>query len=283
VGVTAVWGLTFTVVRDAVARYDVLGFLAIRFALAALILGPIGLPRLTRSGWRAAVLVGVALAGGYLLQTYGLKATTPTLSGLVTGLFVVFAPLCNRVLFGVRLSGRCWVAAGLSLLGLGLLTGAGVVPPNWGDALTLGCALCFGLHIALLDRTAHRHDTTGLAAGQLLTATVIFTMAWLASGHPTMPPREVWPAIAICGVVASALAFLVQTTAQRELPAIEIALILSLEPAFAVLFGWVLAGDRLIALQWLGAGLMLAALTWVSLPRAKAREGVVPAEGEGLS
>lgn len=280
VGVTAVWGLTFTVVRDAVARYDVLGFLTIRFALASLILAPIGLRRLTRAGGRAAILVGIALAGGYLLQTFGLRATKPTLSGLITGLFVVFAPLCNRVLFGVRLTARAWTATAVSVLGLGLLTGAGAVPPNWGDALTLGCALCFGLHIALLDRTANHHDTLGLAAGQLLTATVVFGIAWVATAPPGLPPREVWMAIVICGVVASALAFLVQTAAQRELPAIEVALILSLEPAFAVLFGWVLAGDRLAAVQWAGAGLMFAALTWVSLPAARPQEGLAEVEGE---
>lgn len=283
VGVTAVWGLTFTVVRDAVARYDVLGFLTIRFALASLVLAPIGLRRLTRAGGRAAVVVGLALAGGYLLQTIGLKSTTPTLSGLITGLFVVFAPLCNRLLFGVRLSARAWVATGTSLFGLGLLTGSGTTPPNWGDALTLGCALCFGLHIALLDRTANHHDTVGLAAGQLLTATIVFGVAWVATTDPHLPPVQVWPAVLVCGVVASALAFLVQTAAQRELPAIEVALILALEPAFAVLFGWLLAGDRLTPVQWCGAVLMLAALTWVSLTGTHRQEGAGERGGEEMS
>lgn len=280
VGVTAVWGLTFAVVRDAVAQYDVLGFLTIRFALAAVVLAPIGLRRLTRAGGRAAAAVGLALAGGYVLQTFGLKSTTPTLSGLITGLFVVFAPLCNRVLFGVRLSARAWAATGVSLFGLALLTRSGAAPPNWGDALTLGCALCFGLHIALLDRTANHHDTLGLTAGQLLTATVVFAVAWVATTDPHLPPLPVWPAVLICGLVASALAFLVQTAAQRELPAVEVALILALEPVFAVLFGWLLAGDRLAPVQWCGAALMLVALTWFSLIEVRPGDGGSERGGE---
>jgi drug/metabolite transporter (DMT)-like permease len=262
---SAFWGSTFTIVRGAMAHYDVLGFLAWRFALASLVLCPVGLPRLSRAGWRAGLGVGVVLAVAFLLQTWGLRTTIPTMSGLITGLFVIFSPLSSRVLFGIRLNPRCWLAVGVSLVGLAMLTGAGAATPHLGDVLTLGCAILFGLHIALLDRTAERHDPIGLAAVQLLTCALLFGAAWGCQGHVAVPPREVWLALAATGLFASAGAYLLQTAAQRELPALEVTLIFALEPAFAAFFGWLLAGDRLAALQLAGAVLMLGALGGASL------------------
>ncbi|MDE0506105.1 MAG: EamA family transporter, partial [Candidatus Poribacteria bacterium] len=89
--ITVVWGWTFVVVRDSVMAYSVLGFLALRFTIASLCLGPFSFKRLRRGTFVAGAGIGICLAGGYLLQTYGLRYTTPTNSGLITGLFVVFA------------------------------------------------------------------------------------------------------------------------------------------------------------------------------------------------
>src|SRR3712207_744152 len=92
VGVTAVWGWTFVVVQDAISSYGVLGFLALRFALASVALAPL-LPKMTRRTLLVGLGIGLVLGIGYLFQTLGLLHTTPTNSGLITGLFVVFAPL----------------------------------------------------------------------------------------------------------------------------------------------------------------------------------------------
>ena len=100
VAVTAVWGWTFVVVQDAIALYGVLPFLAVRFALAGAVLAPVYARRLTRRSLLVGGGIGVVLAAGYLFQTTGLLFTTPTNSGLITGLFVVFAPLADRLLFG---------------------------------------------------------------------------------------------------------------------------------------------------------------------------------------
>jgi drug/metabolite transporter (DMT)-like permease len=123
VGVTAIWGWTFVVVRDATAAYGVVGFLAIRFAIAAAALGPICLKRVTWRTLRAGAAIGVAMAAGYLLQTFGLQYTTPTNSGLITGLFVVFAPISAKAFFRVRMDWTLLVSVVISLIGLVLLTG----------------------------------------------------------------------------------------------------------------------------------------------------------------
>jgi drug/metabolite transporter (DMT)-like permease len=260
VAVTAVWGWTFVVVQDAIALYGVLPFLAVRFALAAAALAPFYAQKLTRRSLVVGGGIGVALAAGYLFQTMGLLYTTPTNSGLITGLFVVFAPLADRVLFGAEASRQVVVAVVLSLVGMVLLAGGGPDGVNAGDLLTLLCAAALGLHIALLSRYAAAHDAGGLTLAQILSMTAIFALAWPVFAPLEAPPAGVWVALVITGLLASAGAFLVQTTVQQRIPAARTAIILTMEPVFAALFGFWLAGDRLVAIQIVGAALILSAL-----------------------
>ena len=260
VAVTAVWGWTFVVVQDAIAIYGVLPFLAVRFSLAGAALAPIYAARLTRRSLLVGGGIGVVLAAGYLFQTTGLLFTTPTNSGLITGLFVVFAPLADRILFGVNTSRQVLLAVGLSLLGMVLLAGGGPEGANWGDLLTLLCAMALGLHIALLSRYAAGHDAGGLTLAQILAMALLFVVVWPFFEPVSLPPPGVWVALLVTGLLASAGAFLVQTTVQQRIPAARTAIILTMEPVFAALFGYWLAGDRLVAVQLFGAVLILSAL-----------------------
>jgi len=260
VAVTAVWGWTFVVVQDAIALYGVLPFLAVRFLLAGAALAPVCGGRLTRRSLLVGGGIGVVLAAAYLFQTTGLLFTTPTNSGLITGLFVVFAPLADRLLFGVNTSRQVLLAVGLSLFGMVLLAGGGPEGANWGDLLTLLCAMALGLHIALLSRYASGHDAGGLTLAQILAMALLFVVVWPFFEPVSLPPPGVWVALLATGLLASAGAFLVQTTVQQRIPAARTAIILTMEPVFAALFGYWLAGDRLVAVQLLGAGLILSAL-----------------------
>ena len=260
VAVTAVWGWTFVVVQDAISVYGVIPFLAVRFVLAGAALAPIYATKLTRRSLIVGGAIGVVLAAGYLFQTTGLLFTTPTNSGLITGLFVVFAPLADRLLFGANVSRQVVLAVALSLLGMVLLAGGGPEGPNWGDLLTLLCAAALGLHIALLSRYAAFHDAGALTLAQILSIALLFLIVWPLFAPVSLPPSEVWVALLVTGLLASAGAFLVQTTVQQHIPAARTAIILTMEPVFAALFGYWLAGDRLVAVQILGALMILSAL-----------------------
>ncbi|MCX5682701.1 MAG: DMT family transporter [Planctomycetota bacterium] len=264
VGVTAIWGWTFVVVKDATAAYGVVGFLAIRFAIAAAALGPICLRRATRRTLWAGAGIGVAMAAGYLLQTAGLQYTTPTNSGLITGLFVVFAPISAWAFFRVRMDWTLLVSVAISLIGLMFLTGQMPGELRVGDFLTLGCAAAFGVHIALLSRYACEHDALVLALGQVLAAAVLFGAAWPCVEPLALPSGQVWLSLLLTGVVASALAFYIQTLVQQRLSAASTAIILTMEPVFVALFGYWLAGDRLTAVQVAGATCILAAQVWAT-------------------
>ena len=259
-GVTAVWGWTFAVVHEAVAVYSVSGFLALRFLVASALTLVMWGRYLTRRSLLAGLGVGLLLALGYLLQTWGLRFTTATNAGLITGLFVVIAPLLERILFRVRSGWLPWAAAAVSLVGMTLLTGRLPTSLAVGDLLVLGCAFGFGSHIAALSRVAQQHDPRALGTGQMVCMGALFLLLWPALERPVLPPAEVWPAILLTGAVASALAYFIQTTAQRHLSTSRTAILLTTEPMFAGLFGFLLLGERLAPAQLAGAALILGAV-----------------------
>jgi drug/metabolite transporter (DMT)-like permease len=128
IAIAAVWGLTFTMVQDAVERLPVTAFLAYRFLPAALLVGLVfrrDLARLSPAGWRAGAVMGIFLTAGYLAQTHGLRETSASNAGFITGLFVVLTPLLGAVVLRQRAGRTAWLAAGASAVGLFLLSGAG--------------------------------------------------------------------------------------------------------------------------------------------------------------
>ena len=273
VGITAVWGWTFVVVQDAIAVYGVLPFLAVRFAIAAAALAPFSATKTTKGVLFAGAGIGFVLALGYLFQTLGLLYTTPTNSGMITGLFVVFAPVADRLLFGAKPARLVLVAVASSLLGMVLLAGGAPDGANGGDLLTLLCAAALGLHISLLSRYAPGHDALALAFVQLLTMALVFGLSWPLFEPVAWPPRGVWVALLVTGLVASAGAFWAQTFVQQKIPAARTAVILTMEPVFAALFGYWLAGDRVVASKLVGAILIDAALAiGVAAPAVRRRK-----------
>src|SRR5437016_6111573 len=140
-GVTVVWGWTFVLVKDAIEAYPTLPFLGLRFLIAAAVMALVVRRLPGRRVLLVGTLIGLPLAGGYLLQTVGLRFTSPGNTGLITGLFFVFTPLLDR-LFGVALRPRTLLAVLTALVGTVVLTGAGRTGIGAGDLLVLGCAVC---------------------------------------------------------------------------------------------------------------------------------------------
>ena len=274
IGIAAVWGLTFVMVQDAIAELPPLAFLAYRFVPAALLVGAFSwgaLRALGPDGWRAGLVMGVFLTAGYVFQTFGLEDTSASNAGFITGLFVVLTPLFGLLLFRIRVGPVAWAAAGVSALGLFLLAGAGGGPSLRGDGLVFGGACAFAIHILVTERAVRRHDVGALVAVQL-GACGVFCLAAAAVAGDLEAPRgaTVWSALIVTSVVASALGFLVQSYAQRIISSARTALILAAEPAFAGLFGYLLAGDRLSAAGWAGAVLILLAIVAVdAIPRLR--------------
>jgi drug/metabolite transporter (DMT)-like permease len=280
-GITATWGWTFVVVKNALAVYAPLPFLAVRFTLAAGLLGLVLVGFRRRPLGRIGYGIGAVLAVAYLLQTVGLKSTSPANAGLLTGLFVVFVPLIEWLFFRTRLWPGTLVAAGTALLGTVLLTrGAAPAAARIGDLLVVAGALAFAWHIVLLSRFAATRWALGLAGQQMLAAAVLFGAGTLTTGQSLTPiPRAAWFALGVTALVASAAGFWVQTYAQQRLTADRAALLIAAEPVFAVLFAVWLAGQRFGWLQAAGAAVILTTigLHEARFPRSVAGNGTAGA------
>jgi drug/metabolite transporter (DMT)-like permease len=274
VGIAAVWGLTFVMVQDAIERLPPFAFLAYRFIPAAAIVALVfrhSLRRLPPEGWRAGLVMGVFLTAGYIAQTLGLQRTTASNAGFITGLFVVLTPVFGAAFFGVRPPRAAWLAASVSALGLLLLSGASGHFRLAGDGVVFACACAFALHILVTARAVERFDVGALVAIQL-GACGLLCLAAAAIGGDLEAPQgaTVWSALAVTALVASALGFLVQSYAQLHAPPARTALILAAEPAFAGLFGYLLQDERLSAVSWTGAMLIVAAIVLVDVvPRLR--------------
>lgn len=274
VAVTAVWGSTFVVVKDAVARMPVMDFLAWRFAIAALVMlavRPRSVGQLDAVGRRRGVVLGLALGAGYVTQTFGLQHTPASVSGFITGLFVVFTPLCSAALLRKRVDRATWIGVALATGGLALLSLHGVAIGS-GAGVTLLCAIAFALHIVGLGEWSAAHDAAGLAVVQLSTVAVISIVAAAPDSLAPPPDAKAWGAVLLTAIAATAVAFFVQTWAQAHLDPTRAAVVMTMEPVFAGLFGVAFGGDPVSVRVVTGALLVLTAMYTVELGPRKAED-----------
>ncbi|MFL5931252.1 MAG: DMT family transporter [Gaiellaceae bacterium] len=261
--VTAVWGLTFVQVKDAVELYPLTAFLAFRYLVATGALAAPAARRLRglgRDGLVAGAVLGLLIALGIGLQTAGLERTTVTSAGFITGLYVLFTPLLGLALFRTTIPRELWIAVVLALLGLALLSG---VPEGSGrgDLLVLLSTLAQALQIVMVERYANRYDAFALTFVEVSTAAVGFLVIAIALGELSVPHGwTVWSAILVTGLFAVAFAYLVQVWAQRRVSATRIAIVFSLETVFAGLAGYLFAGDRIGAIGLAGCAAIFAGI-----------------------
>ncbi|MDE1894323.1 MAG: DMT family transporter [Xanthomonadaceae bacterium] len=264
---TAVWGSTFVLIKNVLGRMPVADFLAVRFVIAAVVM----LALFARPVWRMSrqqvlrgLLLGATYGAGQLLQTWGLARIAPSVSGFVTGMYVVFTPLLALLLLRQRMSGVVWLAVLLSTAGLALLSLNGV-SVDLGVWLTLASAALYALHIVGLGQWSRQGEAFGMSAVQMVAIALVCLLATLPHGPLLPPDHQAWFAVLYMALVAGAGAMLVQTWAQSHLPATRAAIVMTTEPVFAAAFAVALGSDVLSWRMVLGGGLILAAMYLVEL------------------
>ncbi len=274
--VTLVWGATFVVIKDALQDATPLLFNAVRMALAAAALGLFylrSLRRMSAGALRSGLLVGTFLWLGYEFQTTGLKLTTPSKSAFLTGLSVILVPIFLALFWHRRLRAWTWAGVALAFVGLYLLTvpasDAGALTftgVNFGDVLTLGCAIGFAFQIIYLGRATRVWPFEQIATLQAATAAVLMaiTAPLLEQPHIVWSGRVIF-AIAVTGLLGTAAAFTIQAWAQQFTSPTYTALIFALEPVFAWMTSYLLLGERLGYRGGLGAVLILGGIVVAEL------------------
>lgn len=236
------WGASFSLMRNVTDYLPPIGYLAIRFILAAVALLLIfhrRLKSIDKMTLLSGTIIGVFLFLGMGLQVLGIAQTTATNSAFITGLNFVFVPLISAFLLKKRPGKIVLVGVAVAFGGLLLLSGGLTLSFNFGDFLTLLCAICFAMQIIVIDRYTERHDPVLLGVVQITVAAVLFILAWLVFDRQPMPMLNtpfVWFVLLWTGLGGTAFCFAAQTVVQKNTTPTHTAVILTMEPVFGALF-----------------------------------------------
>lgn len=283
---TIIWGLTFPAIKAALASVTPWQFLAFRFMIGAIIFFPIMALNSTRRRvsyrqalskvWLVGGGLGVLLLLGFALQAIGMKYTTASRSGFFTGLLTLMVPIFATIFKTSKASLMVWLAIPVALSGIYFLADPNLGGINYGDWLTIGCAIVFALQMVALEATSNHYPQSGnreiddtstdaLTFAQLFMVGVGCSLIAAMEGKPVNIAPVGWWGIAYTALFGSLIAVWLQTKFQPKVPAGYAGMIFTLEPLWAAFFGWLLLGDMWTERGLIGAGCILIAMVISSI------------------
>jgi drug/metabolite transporter (DMT)-like permease len=286
---TAAWGSTFFLIKDIVTRVPVADLLALRFAIASVALGLVAARRLhlSRTVVTYGALLGILYGSAQILQTAGLSHTAASVSGFVTGLYVVATPLLTALILRRRIPRPTWLAAVLATIGLGVLALHGFAI-GYGELLTVISAVIYAGHIVALGRFSTAETTLSLSLVQLIMITVVCGVAafWPTAGSSAgiQLPGSVhdWIVVVYLALIASALTMVLQTWAQAHIEPSRAAVIMAMEPVWAAAFAVALGGETITLRMVIGGLAIVSAMYLVERPQRRTETVVTEPEPQSL-
>lgn len=274
---TAVWGSTFFMIKDVVTRIGVADMLTVRFALASVVMLLVAgrSLRMSRPTLIRGVLLGILYGVAQILQTVGLAHTAASVSGFITGLYVVITPLLGALILRVRIAVTTWIAVGLATLGLGVLSLNGFTV-GYGELLTLASAVVYAGHIIAMGRFSSPGTAVSLTVVQMVVITLVCGVAAAPDGIQLPTSSGDWLIVVYLGVVAGALTMFLQTWAQAHVEATRAAVIMAMEPVWAAAFAVTLGGEKVTVRMVIGGLAILSAMYLVEVAPRLHRPRVRP-------
>jgi len=269
--VSAAWGFSFVVMKDAIQRQSVNNFLFTRFTLAVIVMiliRPQVIKLFTKDLLQRGGLAGVFLGLGYIAQTLGLERTGAAITGFITGLYVVLTPLIASIVLKEKITKFTWYCIAVATFGLGLLSIRGF-SVGIGEMFVLASAVLFAAHIIALSKWSSGRDVYAMTVIQLSMCAILAGLASAIEGYSLPPDSGVWSVVIFTAVFATAIAFIIQTWSQAHMSATKVAVILTMEVVFAAAFAIVLGGERLTIQTAIGGVLVVVAMYLIVLKEQK--------------
>lgn len=272
--VTVVWGSSFILTKNSLDHLSTYNFLAIRFAISSILSFIIfrkNLMSIDKQTIKYGILTGIILFGGYAFQTGGLNYTSASKSGFISGFSVIIVPIFSAFLLKIRPTISAIIGVVFAIIGLAFLTMDSNISLNIGDFYTLLCAFMFALHIIYISKYTVECDSVNLALIQIFIVGFLSLIFSILFETPTIPKgTDVWISILILAILATTVAFVIQTTMQRHTTATHTALIFTAEPVFSAIFAFVIAGEILTTGGIFGSllillGMLISELNWISV------------------
>jgi drug/metabolite transporter (DMT)-like permease len=269
--VSAAWGLSFVVMKDAIQRQSVNNFLFTRFTLAVIVMiliRPQTIKLFNKDLLQRGGLAGIFLGLGYIAQTLGLERTGAAITGFITGLYVILTPLIASIVLKEKITKFTWLCIAVATFGLGLLSIRGF-SVGIGEMFVFASAVLFAAHIIALSKWSSGRDVYAMTVIQLTMCAILAGLASAVEGYSLPPDRGVWSVVIFTAVFATAVAFIVQTWSQAHMSATKVAVILTMEVVFAALFAILLGGERLTLQTAIGGILVVVAMYLIVLKEQK--------------
>lgn len=274
---TVLWGSSFIITKNITENVPIFFYLGLRFLIAFLGFIPF-FPHLKNLNKKIIVMgfiSGILYFLGIVFQTYGLQSTTAGKTGFITGLSTVMVPFLAWFGFKKSLNIRIWIAVILSTIGMAFLLLEGESGFIIGDILVLVCAFFFAFYIVLNDKYVHEADIYLYSIIQIFVITLSSFVCSLLLGESydlLSNPPTFWFVMIYMGIAVMTLTFLFQNWSQQYQGPTQTALIFTLEPVFAVLFGFLIGNEILSLFGWLGCGLIFIAILTTVLKNANNKE-----------
>jgi len=268
--VTFFWGSTFIVSKIILEEVPLPVYLFLRLGIAAVVLD-IAVMRYARELDKKTLihgtLLGVLLYFSYFFQMWGIQFTSASNAGFITGLSVALVPIAGFVFFKFKPSITALIGVIFALAGLLLLTGANPLDWNKGDMLVFVCALAVTFHVIFTGRYAPQHNVYLLTAVQLsvLALLTVFALPFSDFKWPQFTIKNI-SVLVYLGIMGTVFTFLMQTAMQRYTTTTRTAVVFAMEPVFAALFAFVIAGEMLSASGWIGGLLIVFGMISAELP-----------------
>jgi len=282
--VALIWGSAFAIQRIAAQYFDAFTFNGLRFLLGGLVLFPFSKmnplnkayrPQIdAKPGTRKAIsspvldlksISFIILAGGLLfgaagLQQAGLETTTAGNAGFITTLYVVLVPVILTIFWREKILWISWLSAAVAIIGSLLLSTGGTLHLARGDALVMGGALLWALHVILVSRAVKHMDVLTFSAGQYISAGVMNILFSTGMKMPYGGLAIGWWTIAYIGLLSTAVGYTLQVFGQKYAPPTDATILLSMEAVFAAVAGFMFLGEKMQFVQLIGCGLILLAV-----------------------
>jgi drug/metabolite transporter (DMT)-like permease len=270
-----VWGAAFVLMKDAIQEQPYMDFLATRFTVAAVamfLLRPVVASKLAPGDLKYGAVAGVVLAFAYITQTIGLELTTASISGFLTGLYVVLTPLLAWLVLKQKISLKIAIGAVLAAIGLGVLSGAATtVEFQIGQIWLIICAVLYAVHLLVLGKFGQGRDSYRFAMLQIAFVAVVTWVFALADGYQAPPNVSVWFAIVFTALLSTVFAFWVQTWAQTIIEPSRVALLITSEVIFTALLAVGVGQEPLTLTMVVGGSIMVVAMLLVEWPTSKSK------------
>lgn len=276
--VAVAWGLTFLMVQDAIKNVPVYAFLFWRFGIATILMFIIAYKhysKINKDAIKYGVILGIALFAGFATQTFGLLYVKSSIVAFITGFNVILVPFLAYMFFKHKVGKNVLVGSFVALIGLYFLTMSGALEFAYGEILVLICALMFAIHIVLTGQFSTKANVFIIVCFQFLTVTILSLVFSLGLEDVTFNVELDYTfvkAVLITAVFATVYAFLVQTYMQQYTTASKAAIIFTMEPVSAALFGVYIGNEYLSSNQIFGAILIIIATLLTEIKLKKFRK-----------